>query len=62
MCRAWHAVFRNGLYYTIETREYGLAYIIFALFIVWFTDSGAYFTGRKIGKRKLWLKFRRIRP
>lgn len=43
-----------GFYYTIETREYGLAYIIFALFIVWFTDSGAYFTGRKIGKRKLW--------
>ncbi len=43
-----------GFYYFIETRESGLAYLIFALLIVWTTDSGAYFTGRKIGKRKLW--------
>jgi len=43
-----------GFYYFIETRNEGLAYVIFALLIVWTTDSGAYFTGRKIGKKKLW--------
>ncbi len=43
-----------GFYYFIETRTEGLAYLIFALLIVWTTDSGAYFTGRKLGKRKLW--------
>ena len=24
------------------------------LLVIWTTDSGAYFIGRKIGKRKLW--------
>ncbi len=43
-----------GFYYLIATRDAGLAYIIFALLIVWTTDSGAYFTGRQFGKRKLW--------
>ena len=43
-----------GFYYFIETRNVGLTYVIFALLVVWTTDSGAYFTGRKIGKRKLW--------
>src|SRR5690606_7045524 len=43
-----------GFYYLIETRVEGLAFVVFALLVVWFTDSGAYFTGRKIGKRKLW--------
>lgn len=43
-----------GFYYLITTREAGLAYIIYALLVVWSTDSGAYFTGRKFGKRKLW--------
>ena len=43
-----------GFYYFIETRSIGLSYLIFALLIVWTTDSGAYFTGRKLGKRKLW--------
>jgi len=43
-----------GFYYFIETRNIGLSYVIFALLVVWTTDSGAYFTGRKIGKRKLW--------
>ena len=43
-----------GFFYMMETREEGIAVLIYALFIVWFTDSGAYFTGRKIGKRKLW--------
>lgn len=43
-----------GFHYFIETRDAGLGYLIFALVVVWTTDSGAYFTGRKIGKRKLW--------
>lgn len=43
-----------GFYYFIETRNAGLEYVVFALLIVWTTDSGAYFTGRKLGKRKLW--------
>lgn len=43
-----------GFYYLIETRNGGLEFIIFALLIVWSTDSGAYFIGRKIGKKKLW--------
>ena len=43
-----------GFYYLIETRNGGLEFLIFALLIVWTTDSGAYFIGRKIGKRKLW--------
>ncbi|MFC4320149.1 phosphatidate cytidylyltransferase [Litchfieldia salsa] len=44
-----------GFYYLIETRlDLGLNYIFFALIVVWATDSGAYFIGRAIGKRKLW--------
>ena len=43
-----------GFYYLIATRDAGLAYIIFALLVVWTTDSGAYFTGRRFGKNKLW--------
>lgn len=43
-----------GFLYLIETREAHLAFLVFALMVVWTTDSGAYFTGRKFGKRKLW--------
>lgn len=43
-----------GFYYFIETRNAGLEYIIYALIVVWSTDTGAYFTGRKFGKNKLW--------
>lgn len=43
-----------GFLYFIETREAGLVYIFYSLFIIWATDSGAYFIGRAIGKRKLW--------
>lgn len=44
-----------GFYYFIETREIGgLPYIFYSLFIIWATDSGAYFIGRAMGKRKLW--------
>lgn len=43
-----------GFYYFIETREAGVIFVFFALFITWATDSGAYFVGRSFGKRKLW--------
>ncbi len=43
-----------GFYYLIETRLFGIEYVVYALMVIWVTDSGAYFTGRKIGKRKLW--------
>ena len=43
-----------GFYYMYVTREMKLTYIFFALFTIWATDSGAYFVGRSIGKRKLW--------
>lgn len=43
-----------GFYYFIETREAGLIWIFYSLFTIWATDSGAYFIGRAIGKRKLW--------
>lgn len=32
----------------------GLDTLLFAMLIVWLTDSGAYMVGRKIGKHKLW--------
>lgn len=38
----------------IETRMLGLNYLFFILFIIWATDSGAYFVGKFVGKRKLW--------
>jgi phosphatidate cytidylyltransferase len=43
-----------GFYFFIETRTGGLVYIFYSLFIIWATDSGAYFIGRAMGKRKLW--------
>lgn len=46
-----------GFHYLIVTRtipENGLALVFFILFIIWSTDSGAYFVGRSFGKRKLW--------
>lgn len=43
-----------GFYYFIETRNVGLTYVFYSLFMIWATDSGAYFIGRAIGKRKLW--------
>lgn len=43
-----------GFLYFIETREAGLVFIFYSLFIIWATDSGAYFIGRSFGKRKLW--------
>lgn len=43
-----------GFHYFIETRFIGLEYVMFVLLVVWTTDSGAYFVGRKLGKNKLW--------
>ena len=46
-----------GFYYFIETRnapDVGITYILYALFLIWATDSGAYFIGRAFGKHKLW--------
>lgn len=45
-----------GFYYFVETRDAdnGLTYILYSLFAIWATDSGAYFIGRAMGKRKLW--------
>ncbi|WP_075980895.1 phosphatidate cytidylyltransferase [Bacillus massilinigeriensis] len=45
-----------GFYYFAETRETdnGLQYLFYSLFIMWATDSGAYFFGRAFGKHKLW--------
>lgn len=43
-----------GFMYFFETRESGLIYILYALLIVWLTDTGAYLFGKSFGKRKLW--------
>lgn len=43
-----------GFYYLIETRNAGLNYVIYALLVVWSTDTGAYIFGRTMGRKKLW--------
>ncbi|ETI70338.1 phosphatidate cytidylyltransferase [Neobacillus vireti] len=44
-----------GFYFFFETRvDGGLVYILYSLFMIWATDSGAYFIGKALGKRKLW--------
>lgn len=45
-----------GFFYLIETRilENGVELLFFVLFMIWATDSGAYFVGKSMGKRKLW--------
>ncbi|PLS06548.1 phosphatidate cytidylyltransferase [Neobacillus cucumis] len=43
-----------GFYFFIETREAGLVYVFYSLFLIWATDSGAYFVGKAMGKHKLW--------
>ena len=34
----------------METSEAGFVYIFYSLFIIWATDSGAYFIGKALGK------------
>ncbi|WP_096199393.1 phosphatidate cytidylyltransferase [Bacillus sp. FJAT-45350] len=46
-----------GFHYLIMSRAIegnGMAIVFFVLFAIWATDSGAYFVGRSLGKRKLW--------
>ncbi|MEW9501272.1 phosphatidate cytidylyltransferase [Jeotgalibacillus marinus] len=43
-----------GFYYFIETRDADILWIAYALLIIWTTDSGAYFIGKAIGRKKLW--------
>jgi phosphatidate cytidylyltransferase len=45
-----------GFYYILETRfmEDGLVWVLFILFCTWASDSGAYFTGKWLGRTKLW--------
>lgn len=43
-----------AFHYLLVTRFTGLNIFLFILFVIWATDSGAYFIGRKFGKRKLW--------
>lgn len=43
-----------GFYFLNQTRAEGLNYILFVLFLIWATDTGAYFSGRAFGKKKLW--------
>lgn len=45
-----------GFYFLIQTRMAGLEYILFVLFVIWGTDTGAYLFGRTFGKNKLWPK------
>ncbi|WP_276694131.1 phosphatidate cytidylyltransferase, partial [Exiguobacterium chiriqhucha] len=38
----------------VRLSEDGLVKVLLVLFMIWATDSGAYFTGKAIGKTKLW--------
>ncbi|RLQ95712.1 phosphatidate cytidylyltransferase [Falsibacillus albus] len=43
-----------GFFYFNEVRDIKLTWVFYALFVIWATDSGAYFIGRSMGKKKLW--------
>lgn len=44
-----------GFYCFIEIRNFsGIALIFYAIGVIWATDSGAYFIGKSLGRRKLW--------
>ncbi|HLS06512.1 MAG TPA: phosphatidate cytidylyltransferase [Bacillota bacterium] len=45
-----------GFYFFMHARLLGLNYLLFILFTIWATDTGAYFSGYLFGKRKLWPK------
>lgn len=43
----------SGFHYFLMARDLSLTTLLYALFIVWITDSGAYMFGRAFGKHKL---------
>ncbi|MFT8321463.1 MAG: phosphatidate cytidylyltransferase [Bacillus sp. (in: firmicutes)] len=43
-----------GFHFFVEVREASVWILFYSLFMIWATDSGAYFIGRALGKRKLW--------
>ncbi|MEB3749596.1 MULTISPECIES: phosphatidate cytidylyltransferase [Geobacillus] len=43
-----------GFFCFAAIRLTGLSYLVYALFVIWATDIGAYFCGRAFGRRKLW--------
>lgn len=43
-----------GFSYLIELRNSGMNYLLYVLFTIWATDTGAYFFGRAFGRKKLW--------
>ncbi|MBM7710453.1 phosphatidate cytidylyltransferase [Enterococcus xiangfangensis] len=43
-----------GFQNLVTARADSLAILLFAFFVVWSTDIGAYMVGRQIGKHKLW--------
>ncbi len=43
-----------GFHFFVQISNNDLTILVYSLFIIWATDSGAYFIGRAIGKRKLW--------
>ncbi|MHA0856000.1 phosphatidate cytidylyltransferase [Paenibacillus sp. CMAA1364] len=48
----------SGFYFIADSRNaadnHGLFWTFLLLFTVWASDAGAYFVGRKMGRRKLW--------
>ncbi|MGV0167569.1 phosphatidate cytidylyltransferase [Furfurilactobacillus sp. WILCCON 0119] len=43
----------TGFYYFVQARQAGLTTLLYILFVIWTTDSGAYMIGRKLGRHKL---------